>query len=68
MGNIILELELDSEHWICNDKMEIHIKICTEFASIQIYGITQDLETHLYVNALEYVSDRNPREYLKNNF
>ncbi|RHZ87657.1 hypothetical protein Glove_33g89 [Diversispora epigaea] len=35
------------------------VKKCTKFASIQIYGITQDPETHLYMIVLDYVKDGN---------
>ncbi|RHZ84213.1 hypothetical protein Glove_84g32 [Diversispora epigaea] len=51
------------------NEMEIHFKICTGsdgFNSIQFYGITQD-QTHSYMMVLEYASDGNLREYLKNN-
>src|SRR6185436_14009748 len=49
--------------------MEIHLKTWTSRTpSIQFYGITQDPETHSYMMVLEYATDGNLREYLKNNF
>ncbi|RHZ85814.1 hypothetical protein Glove_60g106 [Diversispora epigaea] len=49
------------------NEMAIHLKIWTELASIQFYGITQDPETHSYMMVLEYAKDGNLREYLKIN-
>ncbi|RHZ80188.1 hypothetical protein Glove_139g388 [Diversispora epigaea] len=37
-------------------------------AAISIYGITKDPETHKYMMVLEYLNDRNLRNFLNNNF
>ncbi|RHZ58653.1 hypothetical protein Glove_372g27 [Diversispora epigaea] len=50
------------------NEMEIHFKTYECDSSIQIYGITQDPETHSYMMVLEYAKDGNLREYLKINF
>ncbi|RHZ85426.1 hypothetical protein Glove_66g83 [Diversispora epigaea] len=47
------------------NEMEIHLKIYTKYGAVRFYGITQDLETHSYI---EYTADGNLREYLKINF
>ncbi|RHZ83921.1 hypothetical protein Glove_86g55 [Diversispora epigaea] len=52
---------------VLND-MEIHLKTYFKFASIRIYGITQDPETHSFMMVLEYAAGGNLREYLKINF
>ncbi|RHZ87542.1 hypothetical protein Glove_33g97 [Diversispora epigaea] len=49
------------------NEMSIHLKTSTKSASIQIYGITRDPETHSYMMVLDYAKDGNLREYLKNN-
>ncbi|RHZ88803.1 hypothetical protein Glove_21g165 [Diversispora epigaea] len=47
------------------NEMEIHLK--TDFGRfIQIYGITKDPETKKYIMVLQYMSDGNLRDYLKN--
>ncbi|RHZ64768.1 hypothetical protein Glove_320g50 [Diversispora epigaea] len=50
------------------NEMEIHLKTYFKFASIRVYGITQDPETHSYMMVLEYAAGGNLREYLKINF
>ncbi|RHZ85569.1 hypothetical protein Glove_64g97 [Diversispora epigaea] len=53
------------------NEMAIHLKSYTgsnDVTSIAFYGITQDPEKHSYMIVLEYASDGNLREYLKNNF
>ncbi|RHZ67407.1 hypothetical protein Glove_301g20 [Diversispora epigaea] len=50
------------------NEIEIHLKTRSKFASIRIYGITQDPETNEYIMALEYMKDGNLRDHLKNNF
>ncbi|RHZ70821.1 hypothetical protein Glove_266g17 [Diversispora epigaea] len=47
------------------NEMVIHLKI--RHTSITFYGITQDPETHSYMMVLEYATDGNLLEYLKNN-
>ncbi|RHZ73751.1 hypothetical protein Glove_229g83 [Diversispora epigaea] len=51
------------------NEMEIHLKSWTaDYSSIEIYGITQDPETHSYMIVLEYAADGNLQEYLNINF
>ncbi|RHZ87068.1 hypothetical protein Glove_40g68 [Diversispora epigaea] len=53
------------------NEMAIHLKTYTgskHITSNRFYGITQDPETHSYMMVLEYASEGNLREYLKNNF
>ncbi|RHZ79165.1 hypothetical protein Glove_151g71 [Diversispora epigaea] len=46
---------------------EIAIHLKTD-ASVRIYGITQEPETHKYIMVLQYMESGNLRDYLKNNF
>ncbi|RHZ76388.1 hypothetical protein Glove_198g106 [Diversispora epigaea] len=52
------------------NEMEIHLKTYSGngLTTIRFYGITQDPETHSFMMVLDYVTDGNLREYLKNNF
>ncbi|RHZ82407.1 hypothetical protein Glove_109g43 [Diversispora epigaea] len=50
------------------NEMVIHLKTSYRNASIQFYGITQDLETHKYIMVLSYADGGNLRNYLKSNF
>ncbi|RHZ67758.1 hypothetical protein Glove_299g105 [Diversispora epigaea] len=50
------------------NEIAIHLKASRNNASIQIYGITRDPETNEYIIVLQYMSNGNLRDYLKNNF
>ncbi|RHZ88739.1 hypothetical protein Glove_21g109 [Diversispora epigaea] len=51
------------------NEMTIHLKTMdTPSNSILIYGITKEPETNKYMMVLQYMSDGNLREYLKNHF
>ncbi|RHZ82877.1 hypothetical protein Glove_103g304 [Diversispora epigaea] len=51
------------------NEMTIHLKTMDLFHRfIRIYGITKDLETNKYMMILQYMSDGNLKDYLKNNF
>ncbi|RHZ79097.1 hypothetical protein Glove_151g144 [Diversispora epigaea] len=50
------------------NEITIHLKARSDLASIRIYGITQDPETHKYIMVLGYMNGGNLRDYLTNNF
>ncbi|RHZ88725.1 hypothetical protein Glove_21g181 [Diversispora epigaea] len=49
------------------NEIAIHLKSMDFFHSVLMYGITKDPETDKYMIVLQYMSDGNLRNYLKNN-
>ncbi|RHZ64798.1 hypothetical protein Glove_320g47 [Diversispora epigaea] len=50
------------------NEIAIHLKVNYTIVALSFYGITKDPETNEYIMVLEYMSDGNLRDYLRNHF